>query len=62
MKRDTNEKIKEGKREREREREREIFLECQSASETILPSVRCCLAAPELIRTHFRDVRSHPVE
>ena len=38
------------------------FLECPSASEIIMPSVRCCLAAPKLIRTNFLDVRSHPVE
>ena len=27
-----------------------------------MPSVRCCPAAPELIRIIFRDVRSHSVE
>ena len=43
MNRDTSEKREEGTRE-----ERD-FLDCPPASE--LPSVRCCLAALELIRT-----------
>ena len=38
------------------------FLECPSASEINMLSVRCCPAALESIRTNFRDVRSHPVE
>ena len=39
-----------------------IFPECPPASELIMPSVRCCPAVPELIRTNFRDVLWHPVE
>ena len=31
-------------------------------SEIIVPNVRCCPAAPELIMRIFRDVRSHYVE
>ena len=57
MKRDTNEKGEEGKRE-----ERDIFLNVRQPPKLVMPSVRCCPAAPELIGTNFRDVRSHPVE
>ena len=38
------------------------FSECPPASELIIPNVRCCPTAPELLRTIFRDVRSHPAE
>ena len=38
------------------------FSECPPTSELVIPNVRCCPTAPELLRTIFRDVRSHPVE
>ena len=38
------------------------FSECPPASELMMPNVRFFPAAPEIIWTSVRDVRSHPIE